>query len=150
MLDINMLAEELRWDVAYQQTPDVLDESDYIHLIEFGIRNLFVDTGRASEYTTDRYVYDGATEKYDYNFNAAEIEYILLMAKISFFKRVQTNVNQMVSYVTDALSVSNGDKPYANLKDTIGNLEQERRIKFYKLLPDVISDNFPEISWGKR
>lgn len=142
MLDINRLAEEIKWDVAYQQTPEVLDDSDYIHLIQFGIRNMFVDTGRASEYTPDKYIYDGTSVKYDYIFNAAEIEYILLVAKILFFKRVQTNVNQMVSYVTDALSVSNGDKPYANLKDTIFNLENERRIKFYKILPPVLSDNF--------
>lgn len=138
MIDVNMLAQELQWDVAYQQTPDVLDESDYIHLVEKGIRNLFVDTGRASEYSLDKYIREEGSEKYDYCANAAEIEYILLTAKINFFERVQTNVNQMVSYVTDALSVSNGDKPYANLKDTIDKLQQERRIKFYKLHPQVL------------
>lgn len=138
MIDVNMLAQELQWDVAYQQTPDVLDESDYIHLVEKGIRNLFVDTGRASEYSLDKYIREESSEKYDYCANAAEIEYILLTAKINFFERVQTNVNQMVSYVTDALSVSNGDKPYANLKDTIDKLQQERRIKFYKLHPQVL------------
>lgn len=140
MIDINELADELQWDLSFQQTPEVLDRSDYVHLAKNGIRNLFVDTGRASEYTNNKYIVDsGGNEKYDYEANAAEIEYILITAKIDFFERVQTSVNQMVSYTTDALTVTNGDKPYANLKDTLEKYQNERRIKFYKLLPHVIS-----------
>lgn len=57
----------------------------------------------------------------------------MLVAQIAFFKRVQTDVNNIVSYTTDALSVANADKPYGHLQDTIGALENERRIVFYKM-----------------
>lgn len=42
-------------------------------------------------------------------------------------------MNNIVSYTTDALSVANADKPYGHLQDTIGALENERRIVFYKM-----------------
>jgi len=62
-----------------------------------------------------------------------EEKYVLLVAQITFFKRVQSDVNNIVGYTTDALSVTNADKPYAHLQDTIMNLENERRILFYKM-----------------
>lgn len=62
-----------------------------------------------------------------------EEKYVLLVAQIAFFKKVQSDVNNIVSYTTDALSVANADKPYAHLQDTISNLENERRIVFYKM-----------------
>lgn len=62
-----------------------------------------------------------------------EEKYVLLVAQILFFKKVQSDVNNIVSYTTDALSITNADKPYAHLQDTINNLENERRIVFYKM-----------------
>lgn len=52
-----------------------------------------------------------------------------------FFKKVQSDVNNIVGYTTDALSITNADKPYAHLQDTIGELEKERRIVFFKMVP---------------
>ena len=45
-----------------------------------------------------------------------EQEYVLVTAEISFYKKVQTSVSDLVSYTTDAMSVSHGDKPFANLQ----------------------------------
>lgn len=39
----------------------------------------------------------------------------------------------MVGYSTNALTVTNADKPYANVKDTIEKLDNERRIVYYKM-----------------
>ena len=62
-----------------------------------------------------------------------EEEYVMLAAQIGFFKRVATDVNNIVAYTTDALTITNADKPYANLKATIDDLERERRITYYKM-----------------
>lgn len=64
---------------------------------------------------------------------ADEYEYILLVAQILFFKKVQVDVNKAVSYTTNALSVTGGDKPYAHLKDTIGELQNARREMYYRM-----------------
>ena len=64
---------------------------------------------------------------------ADEEEYAMICAQISFFQRVATDVNNIVGYVTDAMTVTNADKPYSNLKDTMDRLERERRILYYKM-----------------
>ena len=43
-----------------------------------------------------------------------EEAYILICAQIEFFRKVQSDVNNIVGYTTDALTVTNADKPYTN------------------------------------
>lgn len=53
---------------------------------------------------------------------------------INFFKLVQTNYNGLVSYTTDAMSVTHGDKPFQNLKDTIDGLKAERDVVWWRMV----------------
>lgn len=126
------MAELLREDVAWQKTPLPLTETDYIGFIRYGLKHLYIDTGRAAMYNDSLFADQAQTE-----LNTAlpidEEEYVLLLARIAFFKRVQTDVNNIVSYSTDALTVTNAHRPYANLQDTLSGLENERRILFYKM-----------------
>ena len=112
---------------AWQRTPEPLSMSDYYKMISYGVKRLYVDTGRAQAYRRDL-----LTDMQE--LPPDEELYVLLVAQIAFFKRVQTDVNNIVSYTTDALSVANADKPYAHLQDTINDLENERRILFYKMV----------------
>lgn len=63
-----------------------------------------------------------------------ELRYAFLSAKIAFFQKVQTDVNNIVGYTTDALTVTNADKPYQNLAGTIDGLENERRKIYYSMV----------------
>ena len=56
-----------------------------------------------------------------------------LNEQIAFLRKVQTTVDDLTSYTTDALSVTHGDKPYANLQQTISDLESMRRTIWYKM-----------------
>ena len=67
-----------------------------------------------------------------------EKRYVELSAKIEFFRKVQTDVNNIVGYTTDALTVTNADKPYMNLTATIDALEKERRVIHYKMIRHVL------------
>lgn len=141
MTNITELANELREIVAWQRTPEELSESDYEKMIIFGIKTLYIDTGRANAYSNNMIIIeeieDPPTTVTNVMFSETlpidEEKYVLLVAQIAFFKKVQSDVNNIVSYTTDALSVANADKPYAHLQDTISNLENERRIVFYKM-----------------
>lgn len=64
---------------------------------------------------------------------ADELEYVLVTAEINFYRRVQTDVNRIVGYSTDALSITNADKPYANLSQTILELTNKQRVLYYKM-----------------
>ena len=137
MTNISELAEELKDATAWQRTPEVLYDFDYQRMIISGIKTLYIDTGRASAYNKNMISWE-KTEEGDVLFFSDDLpideeKYVLLTAQIAFFKRVQSDVNNIVGYTTDALTVTNADKPYAHLQDTVANLENERRIVFYKM-----------------
>lgn len=145
MTSITELAHELQEIVAWQRTPEEMFYEDYEKLVIYGIKTLYIDTGRAGAFNKNMIIVvlepDGNEEELEtepgtYFLNDLGIDeekYVLLVAQIAFFKKVQSDVNNIVGYTTDALSVTNADKPYVHLQDTIGNLENERRIVFYKM-----------------
>ena len=139
-LSITELAERLREITAWQHTPVDLSYEDYAGFVQYGIRKLFIDTGRATSYNRSLITVNPENGEitYDGSFYVDEEEYILLLAQIAFFQKVAADVNNIVGYTTNALSVTNADKPYANLKDTLDKLENERRITFYKMVRFVL------------
>lgn len=135
MTNISELAEELKEATAWQRTPDTVTDAQYEKMIVNAIKTLFIDTGRSLSFDKEKFIknkYDEITD-FDYDFEIDEEKYIMLTAQIAFFKKVQSDVNNIVSYTTDALSVTSADKPYAHLQDTISELNNERRIVFYKM-----------------
>ena len=141
MLNLNEMADELNELVAWQETPTMLEHSDYLKIILRGVKRFFVDINHPNDFnleylTTD----DDGNVFYAYNFNATEETYIMLLCKLEFFKRVQTDVNNTFGYSTDALTITNADKPYANLKNTVDDLEHERRIVFNKMVAYTLGE----------
>ena len=96
---------------------------------------MFIQIGRAMDYEDSWLVYDlnGVLTGCTQNLHLDELRYAYLVAKIEFFKQIQTDVNNIVGYTTDALTVTNADKPYQNLSQTIGELKQELREVFYTM-----------------
>lgn len=133
MTNLSELADELRNIVSWQRTPEPLTQSDFNDFIIGGLKTLYIDTGRASLFDKSKIVTEDDVLYYVDDLGIDEEKYILLVAQIAFFKKVQSDVNNIVGYTTDALTVTNADKPYAHLQDTITNLENERRIVFYKM-----------------
>lgn len=136
MLNVSKMAEWLKEKTEWQETPAPLTDKNYLNMIIEGIERLFVDTGRSDLYNEDLYVQIEGTEDYgyDYDFPLDERRYIQICAQMNFFSKVQTDVNNAFGYTTDALSVTHADKPYENLDSTLGKLEQERRIIYYKMV----------------
>lgn len=137
---ITALAQQLMDIVSWQKTPEILTLPQYEQMIVKAIKRLLIDTGRASTYseTLLRKEVNADTGEetnwIDLSFLIDEEAYILICAQIEFFRKVQSDVNNIVGYTTDALTVTNADKPYANLKDSLSNLEQDRRITYYKMV----------------
>lgn len=131
-VSISKLVEELKERTAWQRTPEPLDDKQYTVMVIRGIKRLYIDTGRAEAYS-DALVDEVAMEFME-EMKIDEEAYVLICAQIEFFRRIQNDVNNIVGYTTDALSVTNADKPYAHLQDTIGCLEQDRRVTYYKMI----------------
>lgn len=134
MLNATELAAVVQEETAWQETPQALEDADYLRIVVRGVRRFFVDINHPEEYSITNWTKDEEGTFYDREFNVIEEEYIRILCKLEFFKRVQMDVNNRFGYQTDAITITNADKPYANLQNTIGDLEHERRIVFNKMV----------------
>lgn len=135
MTDIVLQAERLYGRIEWQNVPDVVAKEDQTVLISDSIRNLYVMTGRAllfdeNMFTKDEDMYISFSEDQKLD----EQEYVLVIAEIDFYRKVQTSVNELTSYTTDAMAVAHGDKPFANLQQTIDNARTRARMQWYKMI----------------
>ncbi len=141
MLNINDLSDELHELTAWQETPEPLGSSDYQRMVSRAIRKFFVLINHPDEYNIDSFIEEDGQLFYDHAFKADEIEFILVLCKVEFFKRVQSDVNNAFGYTTNALTVTNADKPYANLKNTLSELYDEVRILFNKMVRYTLGES---------
>lgn len=128
MTDMQKMAEELRQRTEWQDTPVELVEEDYLEIVRQAVRHLYVMTGRYTQYDGNAAIV----------LSADEYEYVLTTAEIGFYRRVQSDVNRIVGYSTDAMTITNADKPYANISQTVNELLNRQRILYYKMTRFVL------------
>lgn len=135
MLNVTKMAKELQELTAWQETPEQLTEADYVKMVVRAVKKFFVDINHPAEYDQTLWTTNEDDDTcYDRDFLLDEEEYIKILCRIEFFSKVQTDVNNAFGYSTNALTVTNADKPYANLKDTLSEIQHERRIVFNKMV----------------
>ena len=140
ILSVTQLAQELADMNAWQATPTQITPAQYQDMIVHGIEKLYADTNRALEYEQIQYIKVDNEVFFNTELDIIQKNYIMICAQIEFLKKVQSDVNNIVGYTTNALTVTNADKPYANLKDAIGNYENERRIVYYKMVDYTLGE----------
>ena len=135
MTDIVELAQRLYRKISSQRTPEEVHWTDLVHLITEAIRKLYVISGQSELFSEDKFEYDesGNAESFTDDLKLDEKEWILLEAQIEFYKWVQAGLDDMVSYTTDAMSVTHGNKPYEHIGSTIDRLEGERNRIWYTM-----------------
>lgn len=134
MTDIVFQAKRLFERIEWQNVPDVVTEDDLTGLIADAIRDQYVMTGRAMQFDEKMFVKeDDMYLSFSDELKADEIEYVLVRALIYFYRKVQSSVNQLTSYTTDAMAVTHGDKPFANLQQSIEDAERRERMYWYKM-----------------
>lgn len=135
MTDIVLQAKRLYERIEWQNVPDVVTRDDQTELIADGIRDLYVMTGRALQFDDNMFVIEnGIYILFTEEQKLDEQEYVLADAEIFFYRKVQTSVNGLTSYTTDAMAVAHGDKPFANLQQTITDAESRKRMYWYKMI----------------
>ena len=140
MTDLDMLAKRLFNKIKWQNTPEQIGADDLVDLICDAIRMLFVISGRTNLFSEDMFIYDeedpdrASPVSFAYDFLIDEIEWILLSAQIEFYKTVQSNVDDLLSYTTDAMSLSHGDKPYKNISESLDRLTDERNVVWTRMV----------------
>lgn len=135
MTDIGELTTRLMEITAWQRTPVALYPADYAKMIMYGIKDLYIMTGRALGFTADKFSGDGNVfpTQFEDTLEIDEEEYVLVCAQIEFYQRVQADVNNIVGYTTDGLSITNADKPYVHLQQSIDDLRTRKAMLLYKM-----------------
>lgn len=134
MTDVQALAKRLFKKIEWQTVPEDLGQEEMTEMIIDGIRDLYVMTGRASSFQASKLTEDnGLYITFADDLAADEEEYVLVSAQLCFYQKVQTDVSKLTSYSTDAMTVSHGDKPFANLQQMIEGLESKKRQIWYKM-----------------
>lgn len=136
MTNVIVLANRLYRKVKWQEVPETVTHKDLVDLICDAIRKLYVISGRSAGFSDEKFSFeeDGQIVTFDDSLQIDEIEWVLLEAQIEFYKTCQSNVSDLTSYTTDAMSVTHGDKPYKNLGETIGRLTDEQNVIWTRMV----------------
>jgi len=137
VFDIDEMALELQEETAWQSTPLPVYKDDYVKLVIQAIKKFYVDVNHPDEYDRTLFImneYDHFC--YDHDFNILQEEYIHILCKLAFKRKVYTDVagDGAVSYTTDALSVTGAKEGYKSIQQEIDDLENERIRVFHKMM----------------
>ncbi len=119
--------DRLKDDMKFQATPIVYTDAQYKSLVVRGIRTLYSDLGNDQEYYTQVDETNGEVSR---DLTISEKEYIVNASEIAFLKQIQADVSQIIGYTTDALQITNANKPYENLADQI-QLISDRNVELF-------------------
>lgn len=144
MTDLGALCKRIYEKIEWQKFPigftDAQKAEMILNALIEAIKDLFVVTGRAMEYPDYEYTYetdiDGIStpSEFSYDLILDEEMYVLCKAQIGIFGKVRAQYNDLLGYTTNALTVTNADKPYAYITGTIDELEADCRRYYYKMV----------------
>jgi hypothetical protein len=117
LVDIKL---DLIVNVKFQKTPIVMTDADYLIFTIKGVKRFYVDAGIEKSFTID---FNKTANTIARTLDLIELEYATICAEIAFRTQIKDDLADIVSFSTNALSVSNGDKPYINSRNTIIELE---------------------------
>lgn len=138
MISITKLGLELKHKVRGQQTPIPYEASDYEAMILDGIRKLYVLTEQDQAFDEGLILQNEGSIFYDAEFSPTEKEFILTCARIAFMEETEMTVSSAVGYTTPVLSITNADKPAANLHNMLADLRGYQQELFHKLAPYAV------------
>lgn len=144
MTDLGALCKRIYDKIEWQRFPvgftDAQKQEMILNELIEAIKDLFVVTGRAMEYYDYDYVYEEQEDgtlipsEFSYDLILDEELYVICKAQVGIFGKVRAQYNDLLGYTTNALTVTNADKPYSYLTGTIEELEADMRRYYYKMV----------------
>lgn len=144
MTDLGALCKRIYEKIEWQRFPvgftDAQKQEMILNELIEAIKDLFVVTGRALEYYDYEYIYEEQEDgtlipsEFTYELLLDEELYVLCKAQVGIFGKVRAQYNDLLGYTTNALTVTNADKPYTYITGTIDELEADMRRYYYKMV----------------
>lgn len=136
MTDLTEWTRRLISNIEWQLVPEDMGLEDCIPFVVDAIEYFYIMAGRAGEWSDELVIKgeDNIPVSFNGDFRVDERMYILVTAEIGFYQKVQSDVNELMSYSTDAMTVANSDKPFANLANMIEKLK-DKQIEIWHKMP---------------
>ena len=141
MTDFGKLCEKVYYQIEWQKLPSTMStvqkENMIGHAVKFAIEDMFVVTGRYAEYMNYSYKLDEdeMTETtFSYTLSLDEELYVICRAQIEVLKKCRAQYDDLLGYTTNALSVTNADKPFTYISSMIHELDDRAKLYFYKMV----------------
>ena len=137
MFDIEEMAEAVRDKTAWASTPYPVSTEDYIKIVVWAIKKLFVDINHPDEYNRGLYTTNESNVLvYEYSFDILQEEYIFILSQMNFYQKEFSGLagDRAMSYTTDALAVTGAKEGYKSIQQELDALEQERIRVFHKMM----------------
>lgn len=137
MYNINEVAANLEFDNAWRSTPYPFLDTDYIKIVVWAIKKLYVDVNHPDQYDRTLFITDEKNVLYyNYDFDILQEEYMYILCKMHFLEFVYSDLSGdgAMSYTTNALSVTGAKEGYKSVQQEIDALEQERIRVFHKMM----------------
>lgn len=134
MTDIILLAQRLYRRIKWQSVPEDVTREDLTQYIAEAIRHMYVMTGRAMTFSEEWFTSEGDMYTlFSQDLPLDEQDYVLVSAEVLFYTEAQTAVDHLVSYTTDAFSLTHGDKPFQNITEMLKDAQRRQREVWYKM-----------------
>lgn len=130
-----------------------MDSSDLVEILKDAIRMLYVISGRTFLFSEEKFYTEVITHEnspaeeggeptceetegvfFEDTLELDEQEWVLLEGEIAFYNLALSNVDDLQSYTTDAMSVTHGDKPYKNIKQTVDDRKAKQDIVWTRMV----------------
>lgn len=124
MYSITKCISQLKSYVKRLQLTQTLEDYEYALSVVHAIQRLYTSIGR-EDYDENKLVVIDDEQFYDQQFVLIDTRYIFIAAQIECVRMLQMKFGAMVSYTTNALSVTNADKPWANMEAKLSDLQKQ-------------------------
>lgn len=111
---------ELESNIKFQVTPIPMTQEDYLSFTIKGAKRLYTDEGIEDSFITD---FDKVANTLVRDLTLTELEYCCICAEIAFRNQIKDDINAIVGYSTNAISITGANSPYKNAEATIYELE---------------------------
>lgn len=126
---IEDISTQLQTNTKYQRTPTTLVSSDYLALAIVGTKAFYIAIGDNDLWTTE---FDG-TSTISRTLDILDFDYCVLASEIAFYEQILCDWNTLVGYTTNAITVTNANKPFENISNIIKKKEKELITLFYRM-----------------
>jgi len=120
MTSLTDIQASLTLNVKFQVTPIPMVSADYLAFTITGVKRLYVDEGIEDNFLVD---FNKTTNTIIRTLTLTEIEYATISAEIAFRNQIKNDINAIIGYSTNAISITGANSPYKNAEATILELE---------------------------